>query len=366
MIRTFVHLDSATIGSALESQIRSTNTGLAPVDCNIYLATFNPIVFGHASLLLGKNPNRFGYDLSTYLATLELFFRRKPQEGFLTINSGSSDFKKRLAEDIGAGLAALFMVMSFEIGWETISQIPQNRKLSKYTPDFLGLTKNDERFIFEAKGTTQPGAVEGAMSKALTQAKSYPEEAVNKFAIVSYFPSSVKQVPPVTFVADPAISDTFPPGRENSTLLHYAKVLEYAGLAQTRAAYEHLLSIGFDIERKESGAMHSAYKPYLLRGPINEIQTVFSSEVGEENRLSWRDRMFVGWRRSASRRDERLSIFLGVDEKYISRILQLETDIPASEDVHVEDEREIASVFSDGTILRITTEDLNERGLNRV
>lgn len=119
------------------------------------------------------------------------------------------------------------MVQSLQLKWETITQIPQNKKLSKKTPDFLGFNLNAERFIYESKGTTQPQTVENVMSKALEQSKGYPETATGKFAIVSYFPTGDKSMPPFTFVADPPISDIFIPDRENSMLLHYTYVLNF-------------------------------------------------------------------------------------------------------------------------------------------
>ena len=347
MIRTFLQLDQATIDDAVEQRIRSNHADFTQVASNVNLVAFDPLVFGHASLLLGQHPNRFGYDLSMYLSTLDLFFQRTGQGGLLTLGSGSSDFKRRMSEDIGVGLASLFMVMSFQIGWETIAQIPQNRKLSKFTPDFLSFS-SDERFVFEAKGTTRPDKVEDIMNKALTQSKSYPEDAQNKFAIVSYFPGSSKQVPPFTFVADPAISDIMLPDRAHALWLHYLKVMEYAGLRQSQAAYAKLLSAVLSAEKKERGAMRSAYMPYEVRGPMAEAKAAYQLESDSAHGLDWQGRAFIGRLLKAEHGEQRVSVFLGVDRAYIARVLALGTDLAILDDLHVEDEREKVSVFADG------------------
>ncbi len=356
MIRTFVHLDNATIDSRLEQQIRSNHAGLTRIDGNVNITAFDSLTFGHASLLLGQHPNRFGYDLSMYLSTLRLFFQRTGQGGFLTLASGSSDFKRRMSEDIGVGLASLFMVRSFRIKWETIAQIPQNRKLSRYTPDFLCFTNNGERFVFEAKGTTQSDKIENVMNKALTQSKSYSEDAQNKFAIVSYFPSSGKQVPPFTFVADPAISDILLPDQEHALLLHYIKALEYSGLRQSRAAYEKLLAAAFEIERKGKGTITSMHRSLWLRGEVDKGLAAYEAEIEKGDKVTWKNRVFVGRFLEAKNQGEEITVFLGVDKDLIRQTLSLEPDVHFMAGDRVEDEKQRASIFTDGTILMVTGE----------
>jgi len=351
MAQTFLHLDPATINGNVKAEIRSNHADLVDIGCDIGIVRFKPIVFCHAVMLLGQFPHRFGYDLSMYLSTVNVFFERTTQDGFIVIGDGSADFKKRMAEDLGVGLASLFMVRGLRLKWKTIAQIPTNGKLSRYRPDFLGFTENDQRYIYEAKGTTQANKLEEAMVKALKQSKSYSDQALAKFAIASYFPSSGKQLPPFTFVADPPIAALFPPERRLAIMLHYVNVLEYCGFQRTRIAYEALLVEVFAFERKGESLARLSYRPYPIKEKVNEVSKSYESEGPAT--FAWRERVFVGRYLTAKQGDRVASVFLGVDKEHIERILRLEVETPESEDIAFEGTDESISIFSDGTIIRV-------------
>lgn len=170
------------------------------------------------------------------------------------------------------------MVQSLQICWESITQIPQNRKLSKKTPDFLGFNSSHERFIYESKGTTQPQSIEAAMARALEQSKGYPETATGKFAIVPYFPTGSKVTPPFTFVSDPPISDIFLPEKSNSILLHYTYVLKFIGLDNTLQAYENLLVEKFRLDDQE-GVLFSFSPNNGLQRLLGSVRQAFEQET---------------------------------------------------------------------------------------
>jgi hypothetical protein len=360
MLRTFISFDASTIGFDLMQEIHSTNTNLQLIDQNICIFEFDSITFAHALLLLGKNGNRFGYDLSFYLTTVVYFFNNSAtaSRGLIVIDKGSSDFKKRISEDLGVAISSLFMVQSLQLKWETITQIPQNRKLSKKTPDFLGFNSSSERFIYESKGTTQPQTVESVMSKALEQSKGYPETARGKFAIVSYFPTSDKGMPPFTFIADPPISDVFIPEIENSVLLHYTHVLKFVGLEITLQAYETMLVEKFKLDRQDERerSLLSPFPSNLgLQRFQDETSQAFEQERLERETFSWQGNIFIGRYLDVS--DSISRPFVGVHLETIERILRLNTDIVEFSDARSRSDGEEISIFSDGTIFKVQSPD---------
>jgi len=355
-MKIFVHFDSSTIAPSILMQMYINNNQLQEIEKNIYIFEFDPIVFTHALMLLGQNKNRFGFDLSLYLNTVIYLFNNSftALNGLIIINNGSTDFKRRISEDLGVGISSLFMVKSLCVRWETIAQIPQNKKLSKNTPDFLGFNSNNERFIYESKGTTQPQNIETIMAKALQQSKGYPENAIGKFAIVSYFPAGSKGMPPFTFIADPPISEIFLPNKENAILLHYKYVLEFAGLESTLQAYKNLLSEKFKLDRQDEEDNVSTYLRLGNSGLqhfLRQLMETFEQERQTKEEIEWHDRNYIG--RYLHNSNNGGELFLGVEIEKIQRILQLSTNIQEIEDSRSQENREEISVFSDGTIFKI-------------
>jgi hypothetical protein len=363
MRRTFIHFDLSTIDIDVLQEINSVNNQLQQIEQNIFTFEFDAIIFTHALMLLGQNKNRFGYDLSLYLNTVVFFFDNSiaSVNGLIVIDQGSSDFKKRMSEDLGVAISSLFMNQSFQIGWETITQIPQNKKLSKKTPDFLGFNLNGQRYIYESKGTTQPQNVENVMVKALEQSKSYPETATGKFAIVSYFSTGDKSIPSFTFIADPPISDIFIPERDNSMLLHYTYVLNFVGLNNTLQVYEDMIEEKFKLDRQDEQERTSfsfARNLGLQRFQNSVIQS-FEEERQTKVILTWRNRTYVG--RYLDVTDGRTRLFLGVHLETIEQIIRLDTNIQEFDNIRVFEGGEEISIFSDGTIFKLQAYDAKNK-----
>jgi hypothetical protein len=363
MLRTFVSFDASTIDLDLMQEIYSTNTNLQSIEQNICVFEFDSITFAHALMLLGQNGNRFGYDLSLYLNTVIYFFNNSTTAvtGLIVIDKGSSDFKKRISEDLGVAISSLFMVQSLQLKWETITQIPQNKKLSKKTPDFLGFNSNSERFIYESKGTTQPQTVESVMSKALEQSKGYPETATGKFAIVSYFPTGGKSMPPFTFIADPPISDIFIPERENSTLLHYTYVLNFVGLENTLQAYETMLVEKFKLDRQDEQErpLFSLPSNLGLQRFQNQTRQAFEQERLSRDAFIWENRTYIGRYLDIPATMNRP--FVGVHLETIEQVLRLDTNIAEFVDARFRSNGEEISIFSDGTIFKVQAPDTTDQ-----
>ena len=260
--------------------------------------------------------------------------------------------KKRLSEDLGVAISSLFRVQSLQLNWESITQIPQNRKISKKTPDFLGFNPNIERSIYESKGTTQPQTVEKVMSRALEQSKGYPKSAKGKFAIVSYFPTGGKSMPPFTFVADPPISNIFIPEKDNSVLLHYTQVLKFVGFESTVQAYERMLAEKFRLEGQDQqeGTLFSLSSTLGLQSFQNQTRQAFDRERSTRETFAWENRTYIGRYLDVVGTTNRL--FLGIYLETIERILSLNTNIVELVDVRVRDGDEEISIFSDGTIIQ--------------
>lgn len=356
MAKTFVRLDEETISPDLRARILSNNGNLRQVERNVYLFEFDDDVFTHAVLLMGRYPNRFGYDLSLYLHSACCLLRGLNTDGFIVLDRGTTDFKRRASEDLGIAISSLFMVHSFSLKWETISQIPQNRKLSRYTPDFIGFTPEGKAFIYESKGTTRPQAVEATMNKALQQAKSYPENAENKLGIVSYFPNSARALPPFTFVADPRISDIYKPDTIHSLMLHFIKVLEFAGFEETRNSYEDLFRAKIKLEQRVEGVklLLADRATWELKHLIDRVLQTYETERERVEQRQWQGYTFFGRLLEVPSLDGvSVSLFLGVEQRTVATVLRMEASLPSLGEIVGYHREERINVFPDGTLFQI-------------
>jgi hypothetical protein len=255
----------------------------------------------------------------------------------------TSDARRRLSEDLGVALAALFMVQGFDVLWGTIAQIPANARLSKKRPDFEAFDSAGVRFLFEAKGTTGLGNVEKALHKALSQVKAYPEQAARKLAIVSYFAADERLFPSYTLVVDPpALPDTVAPTDDVARLLHGQKLFEFAGLPQTADAYLRTLSKHLRAE----GGQISRFAP---RDP--ELWRVYQAEVKRPDILQFeRDgTSYLGHRADASGIAN--ALVFGVAKSRLERLLLM----TPTEELEVKESggSDVSSLFDDGSIVLI-------------
>lgn len=324
---------------------------------NVRFVSVNPAVFTHAYLLLGEQPQRFVSDLTLYLSTVRTFFERSDAVGGIYVPAGANpDSRRRLSEDLGVALAAFFMVEVFGLSWESISQIPQNTKLSKKRPDFQGFTTTSNRFLFEAKGTTKLQTVEKTMSKALTQVKGYPESAEAKIAIVSYLSADERFFPSTSFVVDPPmLPEEVKPDAETSRLLHFEKVLQFAGLPQTAKDYVSTLSHRLrEKHRIDEGGVVSIARTRRIEGFEEELQQEFATESQPSGLETHRyhDSEFLG--RSSENAASKIKVFFGVQRKALEAGVKFDAVAQPPATRLTVTETEISSVFADGTLLHIS------------
>ncbi len=345
-----VRIDAST-EKIIPSSARLTKNLEAPE--RSFSLTFASDIFIQAYVLLGDSPQRFGADLAFYLATVKTFFEKSPtvQTGFVSlVGITQTDTKKRLSEDLGVALSSLFMVEAFGITWDTIAQIPLNSKLSKKRPDFECFDAAGNRYLFEAKGTTALSSVDGALSKAIAQVKKYPEAANTKLAIVSFLSTDERLFPSQTFVVDPpSLPDNIPPTKRVAQLLHGEKVLQFAGLPQTAAAYLKALSFMLKEESADDGLPSYSYSSDTNK--LEALSTKLEEEI-KQNNLQAREVKndnFVGRNIFEG---QGVRIFAGVNRWQLEALTNLQFLSAGDTYLSIEGE-DRHSFFSDGTCLLI-------------
>lgn len=350
-------IDAPTLTRAMAASGRGLLLNNVQLPDNVRFLSVNPAVFTHAYILLGEQPQRFLSDLTLYLTSVRTFFERTNTAGGISIPAAANpDSRRRLSEDLGVALAAYFMVEVFGLGWDSISQIPQNSKLSKKRPDFQGYTSTNQRYLFEAKGTTKLPAVEKAMSKAITQVKGYPEPAEAKIAIVSYLSGDERYFPSTSFVVDPPmLPEEVKPTPEISGLLHFEKVLQFAGLPQTAKEYLSTLShrLREEYRIKEGGKVS-----YTRERRIKELEGELRESFAEESQphapqsIRIRDTNYLG--KSLPHENSSLTAFFGVDRDVLNAGVSFQANSLRQEARLDVSENEVTSIFPDGTMFRLT------------
>lgn len=246
-----------------------------------------------------------------------------------------------------------------------ISQIPMNKKLGKFTPDFLAFSDN-AKYIFESKGTTQPQKVSELMNKAIEQKKHSDEKTEARFGFVSYFPNSKKIFPSFMFIADPPFTGKFRfLGTWGTIMLHYKNVLEFSHFERTLPAFLGVIRQKILVESHEEEKMRpnannkeSKYKKELEKlGTMSaELRKLFEGESKQLTRQMFEEKEFIGYQKKIKMEEQSLSLFLGVESGIIETIINLDTNAKFLKDTLVEEKRKRASVFSDGTIFQAVIE----------
>jgi hypothetical protein len=353
MIRQLLKLDTAS-QNLVNSNKPNEISNAASVKDDLWAIDFDPYEFTHAFLLVSKASKLFPNDMSLYLGTAKTFFEHPSTIGnqSILISDAGTDAKKRLSEDLGACIASLFMVKAAGLTWETISQIPQNTSLQKKRPDFQGFAENGERYLFEAKGTTDPGGVQKSMEKAIEQVKNYPESATNKFAITSYFSTDIRLFDSYTFVIDPPLPDTVLPDRYTSTLLHIENILIFGGFKET--AKEYIRTLAKYLRRKREVESLDEFD-FRETAKLRDALVV---EIEKSEPFKYGGHSFRGQSHIFSTNGKSYEFYLGVRDDLLERVPKIGSNI--FEESIAKDPVDYArgtTLFSDGTICRIRKEN---------
>jgi len=352
-------VDEATLNSAAGFPGVAQLVQLPQLPDDVRMLNVDPIVFTHAYFLLGQHPQRFVNDLTLYLNGVRPFFERSNAEGGISLpGDANADSRRRLSEDLGVCMAAYFMVSLFGATWESISQIPANTKLSQKRPDFQGFTSNGQRFLMEAKGTTGLKSVEKFLSKAIEQVKRYPEPAAAKIAIVSYLCADKRFFPSMSFVVDPpALPERIQPDLLTSRQLHFEKVLQFVGLADTAKEYMSALSCKLRAKDLSTRGEVQFRVETRLERQMDKLVMHYNEEKKGLNESSFQvgtSKHFIG--RHIAQEDASVKVFLGVTEEALTQGLcfnanqyKLETGVSESDGV-------VTSIFGDGTVLQLSLE----------
>ena len=334
-----------------------------PEDCFQY--SFNPTDLDHALLLLGENKSRFGFDLWHYLHSAHGFFGQT-NPGFVLMPESTPDFKRRFSEDLGVAIGSMLLVDSLSLRWETICQIPVNKKLDKHgkTPDFIGFDITGRKRVYECKGTTAPHDVDKHRQKAKSQLSEHKEANVTKFAMVTYVPTSARLIPPYLFVSDPPIplkllTEPLAAG------LHCLLAFQFAGLDGMIGSLQSALSLRYKIDEMAASGEEPSWEDE------NELIILNAQCVAESNALSQQNDLldfqgdrFAGTWREAEDQKRKLRVFTGVSTSHIIEVAQaissasdpqrpFHTPSLANPTTATDDNQHF-SLFSDGTLLLIT------------
>lgn len=350
--KTMVRLDNETIPESVIQKLNS-NKKFKNFSENIYIFEFDDVEFSHALELLGKNPNRFGSDLQDYLNGALFRLGKIPTNPYVTIDFGTQDFKRRASEDFGVGFSSLFMVELFNLGWESISQIPRNKNISKFA-DFMAISGNDTH-IFESKGTTQAHKISEVMNKAIEQAKSHGNSMASKFAFVSYFPNNKKNFPPFMFISDPPLTEDSFMNKEYTLMLHYKNVLEYSQFKDTMQKFINLLKqkIRIDLLEKDVYILKLEREKNKFERLKGDLNGTFEKDFEKLDKMKYNDLEFVGKYIKQERGELSIKLFMGIETKILRKIMGLQTDIKFLENGFFENGERKTSIFSDGTIFDV-------------
>lgn len=355
MISQLVKVDGATwrkITAARRSSLLEIER-----EWDLRVLRFDPQLFTHVYLELGRNPGRLGCDLTYYLATVQAFFHRNGGVHPLRLSGLATDVKKRLSEDLAVAISALFMNRCFGVDWRSMAHIPVNNKLSRKRPDFEGFCA-EERHLWESKGVSSPARVAAALGQALEQVKDYPKPSASKLGIVSYFPSDGRLFESSTFVVGSEVPDVVPPDRMTAQLLHVEYVLDFAGLPKTASVYMKALAKYLKAQGQEGNAEFRYRGVPYARDLSTRIALEDESRRLEEREV--RGRKYRGRRVSGRVDGEEVALWLGVRCDLLNTI----TSIPAL--ARFVDENDAATFVGDGiSVLSDATVLIQEREARR-
>jgi hypothetical protein len=363
--KLFLRLDRASLHADDRTAIAGCDSVAhvdEPEDCFQY--SFDPTHLDHALLLLGENKSRFGFDLWHYLYSAQGFFGQT-NDGFVLMPDSTPDFKRRFSEDLGVAIGSMFLVDTLSLKWETICQIPINRKLDKHgkTPDFIGFDTTGRKRVYECKGTTAPHDVDKHRQKAKSQLAEHKEANVTKFAMVTYVPTSARLIPPYLFVSDPPI--LLPTLTERLAAgLHYLLAFQFAGLDGIIEPLRSALALRYKIDASEAVGDVATWQDEQDLATQNSQLVAAANALSQQSGLvAFQGQQFAGTWREAEDQKRKLRAFTGVST---SHVIELASAVCAAPDpqrpfntpsfsslrtANADDQH--FSLFSEGTLLLI-------------
>lgn len=325
----FLRLDHDSIPSNDIQKILDSNA-IVEIDApeNCFSFAFDELELDHAVALLSSKPERFGHDIRHYLRSASGFFKDVPH-GFVSMPDAGPDFKKRFSEDLGVSIGALFMMKSFGIKCETIAHIPTNKTLKglEKTPDFAGFDSENQKMVFECKGTTRPDQIDKFRHDAKVQLGNHTEPEVPKIALVTYIPVSTKLIPPYLFVSDPPI-DPVNLTQVMCLGLHYILVCNFSGLEKTSAALRDFMAIRLSLKgiTPDSRTYRKALTQY--RPASENLLDTFSKDKNEKDNIFLEGRRFIGTWRTFKHGEKLVKVFTGVEEIQMSNVIDILSKLP--------------------------------------
>jgi hypothetical protein len=361
--KLLLRLDRSSLtGPDLHSIQTCTSIAIVDAEESCFQYRFESISLDHALLLLGTNKSRFGFDLRHYIRSAHGFFA-ETDLGFVVMPDSTPDFKRRFSEDLGVAIGSLLLVDSIALRWETICQIPTNKKLDKSakTPDFVGFDTGNKKRVYECKGTTDPSSVDKSRQKAKDQLSEHSESGVTKFAMVTYVPTSAQLIPPFLFVSDPPIP--LPLITERLAVgLHFLLMLQFAGIEDLiEPVRKHLeleyrkIAAGAEL-RELSWTDHAA-----LQQSRRTLPSTFGEGLERIEPIDFQTAQFVGkWHEIELDNKSKVRAFTGISLLYFREYQRFLVDLkepaglPAVDmnlSLQTENERQLASLLPDGSLL---------------
>lgn len=371
-IKLFLRLDRGSLSSDDITLFASAST-VTNVDMeeDCFQIGVDSATLDHASLLLGHNNSRFGFDLWHYLHSAKGFIDHI-SEGFLAMPDSTPDFKRRFSEDLGVAIGSLLLVEALGVKWQTIAHIPTNKSLEKHakTPDFVGFDESGAKRVFECKGTTAPQDVDKHRQKAKEQLGAYEEAGVTKLATVLYIPASPKLIPPFMFVSDPVIE--LPLIREAiATGIHYLKAFQFSQLDELIQPLRQSLAQRYKIEESANTADGIRWADdRKLRDLNNRFVGLAQKLEEEQDRLhTFNGESYIGTWRNTEYKQRKIRIFTGLGLSQLNRFTKAIATTERQATFSLEPWRPTTlesnetvplrhSVFSDGTLFLV--EDISQ------
>ena len=368
--KLFLRLDRGSLtGDDMKAFASAPPVSEVDSDEDCFQYTFEPVVLDHVLLLLGENKSRFGFDLWHYIHSAHGFFRQT-SDGFVVMPDSTPDFKRRYSEDLGIAIGSLSLVDAIGLKWETVSQIPTNKRPDKHAkvPDFVGFDTNSQKRVYECKGTTRPQDVDKHRQKAKDQLADHSEANVSKLAMVTYIPTSSKLIPPYLFVSDPPIPLSFMT-EAMAMGLHYLLACQFAGIDSLIEPLQQALAQQYHIkEILANGGEPSWQAGHDLDELHAQITALAGQLAQQENLQEFHEQQFAGIWRDAEDRQRKVRVFSGVSTRQVAEVAAAFTSQSSaqqpftaprcqSESVLCGGEEELFSLFSDGTLLLIKRAD---------